>query len=132
MSELGSAEIRMQSSREAGQVPVITAVLDVISSLTKSIKGLNTGCKLSSTGCSAIALFTLLFVQMSAYTASREEHTEEVWMTSGTRMVLEKHAHALFPLIPAHSGSSASKDTDFGASSETQSLHTLQLLILST
>lgn len=74
----------------------------------------------------------LSYVLILDYTVTQGGQHKHVWITSRTRMVLEKntiHSH----WSTCTRGSSASKDTDFGPSPETQSLHTqLQLLILST
>ena len=87
-----------------------------------------------NTKCTAIVgeriekrLFIFLYVLILDYTVQRERCLRNLKNQYGSGKLA-----LCFPLICLHSGSSASKDTDFGPSPETQSLHTLQLLILST
>lgn len=76
------------------------------------------------------SFYTLIFANFALHGESKECNTQTCLNNLRNQDGCGKNN--LFPLIYVHSGSSASEDTDFGLGSETQSLHTLQLLILST
>lgn len=76
------------------------------------------------------SFYTLIWANFELHGESKECNTQTCLNNLKNQDGCGKNN--LFPLIYVHSGSSASEDTDFGLGSETQSLHTLQLLILST